>query len=279
MNKATTTWRRVATMALAACVALSVLGGCDYLNPLAGSDQSGASGDLSGKSGAQSDGQTQQKASDDDENETPSGESAGDEPGGPDAGTDAGDSAAELTVPEPSDDESSDPARNPFEPKVPTGEQQDDGEPERQGPRDPLERYALEKLQLSAIISGVAVPKAMFIAPDEMGHLVQEGDRIGTDGGEIVDIRANAVELSIPQGPEEPAVTQMIELEERGVGTAARAGDGVTGEEREMLERLMKSEEGREIIRERYQGSSSTGDDATGLRPPGARQQQGNQNE
>lgn len=274
MDKTKTTWRRVATVGLATCVALLALGGCDYLNPLAGSDQSGASGDLSGKSGAKQ----KQKQSDDGDGEE-SNESANNEAGGPDAGTDAGEPTTELTVPEPSDNESSGPTRNPFEPKVPTGEQEDDGERERQGPRDPLERYALDQLKLSAIISGIAVPKAMFIAPNKMGHLVQEGDRIGTDGGEIVDIRSNAVELSIPQGPEEPAVTQTIELQERGVRTSARAGGEMTREEQEMLERLMESEEGREAIRERYQGSSSGGDDSTGLRPPGARQRQGNQNE
>jgi len=274
MNMTTTTWRRVATMGLATCVALLVLGGCDYLNPLAGSEQSGASGDLTGKSGAEQ----KQQQSDDGEGEE-SKESANNETGGPDVGTDAGDPTTELAVPEPSDDASSGPTRNPFEPKVPTGEQEDDGEPERQGPRDPLERYALDQLKLSAVISGIAVPKAMFIAPDEMGHLVQEGDRIGTDGAEIVDIRSNAVELSIPQGPEEPAVTQTIELEERGVGTSRRAGGEMTQEQQQMLERLMESEEGREAIRERYQGSSSNGDDSTGLRPPGARQRQGNQNE
>jgi hypothetical protein len=255
------------------------LAGCDYLNPLSGgSDPSGTSTNESANQSDQTDDESgAEESSGSKDGDSPSTQTAGPDAGQPDSG-----GIGELTVPEPSGDDSDEPARNPFEPKIQTDDESGDQDQVSQGPLEPLERYALGQLELAAIISGVAVPKAMFISPDNMGHLVQEGDRVGQEGGEIIDIRSNAVELSIPQGPDEPAMTRTVELNERGVGAEAQPGGDLTRDEQEMLDRLMESEQGREALRERYRGSEQQGQSPPsersggGLQPPGGGQTQGN---
>lgn len=251
------------------------LGGCDFLNPFGG-DESGASGKIAGKSGkaakttSDKESKAQKQTGEADKRKTEASAET------PDTGTETQEQG-ELTVPEPTPSQKTKQStRNPFEPKIQTQDDTEDDQPTPMAQREPLQRYSIGQLKLAAIISGVAVPKAMFIAPDGMGHMVQEGDRVGQEGGEIVDIRSNAVELSIPQGPEEPAVTQTLELAARGVGAGARAAGSLTEQERQMLDRLMESEEGREALRERYQGDSQQGQSppSGGLQPPGDGQTQ-----
>jgi Tfp pilus assembly protein PilP len=65
----------------------------------------------------------------------------------------------------------------------------------------PLEHFKLDTLQLVAIVTGTAVPKAMFIDGTGFGHVAKEGDRIGTDGGRITAIRGNEVEITVTASP------------------------------------------------------------------------------
>lgn len=78
--------------------------------------------------------------------------------------------------------------------------------PKPQGPGDDvllerplteLEKYPLQTLKLTAIVTGTAVPKAMFSGPDGFGHIAVEGDRIGQDNGRITEIRDNEVEVTL----------------------------------------------------------------------------------
>ncbi len=141
--------------------------------------------------------------------------------------------------------------RNPFQPDPEVVEPQTtvtDGEVRT---RDPLEQFGLGQLDLVAIISEVAVPKAMFIAPDGFGYVVKEGDRIGRNSGVIRDIRDNAVEI-IEGGEEEDAQTlqRVVKLREIELSVG---NDGLTEEERRRLEELLESEEGREAVQKRLQ--------------------------
>jgi hypothetical protein len=86
--------------------------------------------------------------------------------------------------------------RDPFVytlPRASTADDQEDRE------RSPLENFTLARLKLVAIITGTAVPKAMFTDDDGFGHIAKEGDRIGTGGGIITAIRLNEVEVTSDQ--------------------------------------------------------------------------------
>lgn len=64
--------------------------------------------------------------------------------------------------------------------------------------KGPLEHAPLSGLKLVAIISEVAAPRAMFLTPDGVGHLVHEGERV--QGGVIEDIRNHEVEVALSTG-------------------------------------------------------------------------------
>ncbi len=85
---------------------------------------------------------------------------------------------------------------------------------------EPLEEYGLANLKLTAIITGTAVPRAMFTGPDGFGHLAKEGDRIGRNGGRISDIRNNEVEITLDNtksvGSDEELETGAQGLEDSG---------------------------------------------------------------
>lgn len=85
--------------------------------------------------------------------------------------------------------------RDPFIFEPPQRQVTDDKGEDRQ--REPLELFRLESLKLVAIVTGTAIPKAMFVDSQGFGHIAKEGDRIGTDGGRITDIRSNEVEVTI----------------------------------------------------------------------------------
>lgn len=142
--------------------------------------------------------------------------------------------------------------RNPFQPDPEVVEPQraTEGEGDVRS-RDPLEEFGLGQLDLVAIISEVAVPKAMFIAPDGFGYVVKEGDRIGRNSGVVRDIRDNAVEV-IEGGDDRDAQTlqRVIKLREVELSTG---DDGLSDDERRVLERLLESEAGREALERRYQ--------------------------
>ncbi|MFW5967835.1 MAG: pilus assembly protein PilP [Persicimonas sp.] len=138
--------------------------------------------------------------------------------------------------------------RNPFQPDREVLEPQrdlDDEEEER--PRDPLEKYGLGELDLVVIISEVAVPKAMFIDPEGFGHVLAEGDRIGSGGGVVADIRDNEVDVQESSDDEDSNVTT-IELRDREL--TEDDDEDLSEEERESLKRLLQSEDGRRALEE-----------------------------
>ncbi len=67
---------------------------------------------------------------------------------------------------------------------------------------EPLEAYSIKSLRLVALVTGTAVPKAMFQVAGGNGIFAKEGDRIGRDGGRITEIRANEVEITVAGAPE-----------------------------------------------------------------------------
>ena len=145
--------------------------------------------------------------------------------------------------------------RNPFASDLEQTEEDDEqsDEPEtKMRNRGPLEQHPYKKYRLSAIISQVAVPKAMFIAPDQKGHVVREGDKLGKEGGVIKDVRDNAVVLEIPpEGENGSPRSATIKL--RQVALPTEDEGELNEEEKETLRRLLKSKEGREAVRESYQ--------------------------
>lgn len=92
---------------------------------------------------------------------------------------------------------------------------------------------SIDEMRLSAIVSGVASPRAMFVDGTGIGYVVRRGDFIGrpevvqTGGAESVAvplhwrverIRENAVVLSRDDtsGADRPAVTRILQLHEEG---------------------------------------------------------------
>ena len=126
---------------------------------------------------------------------------------------------------------------------------------------EPLEQHSLDELDLVTIISQTAVPRAMFVDPEGMGHFAMEGDRIGDAGGIVRDIRPDEVEVR--EGDNGASVT--VQLRERDIETPT--DDELTEEERRMLEELLGTEEGREALGEEF---ADTDDDERfpGLTPP-----------
>lgn len=142
--------------------------------------------------------------------------------------------------------------RNPFQPDPEVVEPKTTiGDANEVGTRDPLEQFGLGQLSLVAIISEVAVPKAMFIGPDGFGYVVKEGDRVGRNSGVIRDIRDNAVEI-IEGGEEDESQTlqRVIKLRELELSVG---DDGLTEEERRRLEELLESEAGRQALQKQLQ--------------------------
>lgn len=115
----------------------------------------------------------------------------------------------------------------------------------------PLERHSYSKYRLAGIISQVAVPKAMFIAPDKVGYLLKEGDKLGNEGGRIEDVRDNAVALELPpEGENGKPRSATIKLRESELPD--QDDEGMSEEEKKTLQQLLQSEEGRKAVRESY---------------------------
>ena len=118
-------------------------------------------------------------------------------------------------------------------------------------PKEPLERHSTGALRLAAILSEMAVPKAMFIDPSGVGHLAKEGDGIGTNGGTIEDIRSNEVVIALPTGGGRGSTTEKV-IKLREAEQAITAQTDLDNEQRRMLDQLLRSEEGRKALRESY---------------------------
>jgi Tfp pilus assembly protein PilP len=272
-------------MATWLCMVALILGisGC---NPFAGGEGTGAS-DESGQADA-STGAADKKAESGQESDPESGqddqtaeapeaeETDGDQES--DA-QDDGEAQRAPALPSLDEDETAEdePARrNPFAPQIEVSEASQQDEQEEAEPEDarpPLQRYQLGSLRLTAIISEVSVPKAMFIDPSGTGRMAKEGDRIGTEGGRIEDIRANAVVITLPTGGEEGSRRQrVVELREATMGLGQQRG--LDPEEQKILDELMQSEQGRQALQESYQQMESGNRPAdAGQRAPRRRQQ------
>lgn len=155
--------------------------------------------------------------------------------------------------------------RNPFQPDPEVIEPQaavDDGQVRE---LDPLEQYGVGQLELVAIISEVAVPKAMFLDPDGFGHVVKEGDRVGRNSAVITDIRDNEVEMTETPDAEEggQATTRVVKLSDRQLA----ANDGLSEEDREALRKLLESEDGLRALRDTARRELGS-DQQSGSAPP-----------
>lgn len=133
--------------------------------------------------------------------------------------------------------------RNPFEPDdemlaAVTTEEEEEEEEELETETDddddnPLTDYRLEELELVAIFSGTATPRAMFVTPEGTGYTVGSGDDVGEEGGRIMHtggIRGDSVRVDKPT--EDDPVE--VELRERRELTAA---------ERERLRQMREQDE------------------------------------
>lgn len=145
--------------------------------------------------------------------------------------------------------------RNPFQPDdeimAPILGPAEGGDINR--PLEPLERFTLAQLELVAIISEVAVPKAMFVDPDGFGHMIKEGDRIGRQNGVIVDIRDNEVDVRETTGEDNESQSRVRTIRLRSGELRSSNSDDLTEAEREALDKLLNSKEGRENLRKRLQ--------------------------
>lgn len=128
--------------------------------------------------------------------------------------------------------------------------------------KDPLEQYSLGQLSLVAIISSVAVPKAMFLDPEGFGWVVKKGDRVGLNGGSVSDIRDNEVEVrEVSEGLD--SETRLTTLKLRNDQLRDDDDEGLSDEERDALRRLLDSEQGRRALQESLDsGSKQSGQNA-----------------
>lgn len=75
--------------------------------------------------------------------------------------------------------------RDPFEPYMERAE--------RGAPLGPLQRYSLDQLNLIGIMWDIRNPKAMFVDPNSMVHVVGRDEGIGQKNGYIAAIREGEV--------------------------------------------------------------------------------------
>lgn len=184
--------------------------------------------------------------------------------------------------------------RNPFQPDLevvkPTNLPADSDE----RTLEPLERFSLGELDLVAIISEVAVPKAMFIDPEGFGHVLKEGDRIGRNSGVLSDVRDNEVEIT-ESSEEDRGQTRLRTIKLRDVELSTGGSAGLSEEERAALEKLLSTDQGQEALErfrrdlalgantvegERQQSNQQQNDNARprdrrfpGIRPPSQNQE------
>lgn len=136
---------------------------------------------------------------------------------------------------------------------------------------EPLVRYPLSSLELVAVISETATPRAMFIGPSGDGHFALEGMEIGQNGGRIISIRSGDLhypaEVDVDKGE---AGVETVALSERRI-RPARDEDDLAEEVQAVLDRLGVPEDEREEVgRELQEGLEQQQDDELPqLAPPG----------
>lgn len=167
--------------------------------------------------------------------------------------------------------------RNPFAIDVETVLPSAVAKVEEERPVEPLEQFTLSQLTLIGVISETAVPKAMFVDSDGFGHMVKEGDRIGRQGGIITDIRDNEVDVQegSPENSQASNSVRTLRLSDTEIRSNP-ADDELSEAERQALDRLMKSEEGRDKLRANLRdqlnrdnaGSQNSQNTGAGIAPP-----------
>ncbi|MFC3284398.1 pilus assembly protein PilP [Litchfieldella rifensis] len=89
--------------------------------------------------------------------------------------------------------------RSPFMARLPQAEEAPAGSselaPDLSRPREPLEAYVLESLDLVGTLVVGGQRSALVRAPDGKVHRLTTGDYLGTDFGRIVSITATSVQL------------------------------------------------------------------------------------
>ena len=166
--------------------------------------------------------------------------------------------------------------RNPFSPSdavlMPIMGTAVEGDGEDDRPLEPLEQFSLAQLRLVAIISEIAVPKAMFLDPDGFGHVVKQNDRVGRGGGVIVDIRENEVDVREISGDDDERQSKITTIRLRSMELKAENADELSEAEREALERLLNTDEGRRALRrninDRAAGANAIEGQDGGTLPP-----------
>jgi Tfp pilus assembly protein PilP len=68
--------------------------------------------------------------------------------------------------------------------------------------KDPLTKYELKKYSFRIIMTGIANPEAMAESPDGNTYVVRINDRLGSEGGRVVDIFKHKILVSLPDVPE-----------------------------------------------------------------------------
>ncbi|MBM4352957.1 MAG: hypothetical protein FJ109_04060 [Deltaproteobacteria bacterium] len=68
--------------------------------------------------------------------------------------------------------------------------------------KDPLTRFELKKYSFRIIMTGISNPEAMAEAPDGNTYVVRINDRLGSEGGRVVDIFKHKILVSLPDVPE-----------------------------------------------------------------------------
>ncbi|MFG6177359.1 pilus assembly protein PilP [Halomonas sp. THAF12] len=89
--------------------------------------------------------------------------------------------------------------RSPFQAQLPEAHELPAGDvdltPDASRPKEPLEAYDLEQLDLVGILTVGDVASALVKAPDGHVHRLRVGDHLGTDYGRIVGITEASVQL------------------------------------------------------------------------------------
>ncbi len=89
--------------------------------------------------------------------------------------------------------------RSPFQPQLPEPEATPAGDvgvaPDADRPREPLEAYSLEELELVGVLTMGGQSNALIKAPDGEVHRLQVGSHMGRDHGRIVSITGSSVQL------------------------------------------------------------------------------------
>ena len=81
-------------------------------------------------------------------------------------------------------------------------------EQKKEAPKTPLEYYDISAYKLTAVISGIALPKAMVIDRKGTAYLIKLGTPIGNKGGRVTAITASGVVVEEPGSP--PITMQLV---------------------------------------------------------------------